>query len=365
VPSAHATDAVPATVTSVTAIPAATSVADPDGPTAGRATATPRVLAVDGNSLGHRAWHSSREDDPGDGSPVTTGAVLSMIATAWSYGPYDAVVVGFDHPVNRRRLEDPGYKAGRPPTPPELTAALGELRAHLADAGFQVEERHGAEADDLLAATAWACEARGWWCDLLSSDRDLTACVGPTTRLLRPRARFADIAVEDAATVQATYGIPPSAYSDLAALRGDPSDGLTGATGIGPKIAARLLRDHGSVAGLYAVLHDLPPRVEASLREARDRVERNLLLMAPIPHLEVDVEVAVARGIDAATTAAVLDGLGLAAAARRFHRAVTDPRPPQPPTPPPPTDADAPPAIAPAEVRTRPMATVTQQDALF
>jgi 5'-3' exonuclease len=335
---------------------------------------TPRVLAVDGNSLGHRAWHSARDDDPRDGTPVTTGAVVSMLATAWGYGPYDAVVVGFDHPVNRRRIEDPAYKAGRPPTPPELTASLEQLRDHLGRLGFQVEERHGAEADDLLAATAAACEDRGWWCDLLSSDRDLTACVTATTRLLRPRARFSDLAVEDEATIRRTYGIPPHAYTDLAALRGDPSDGLTGATGIGPKIAARLLRDHGSVAGLYAVLHDLPPRVEASLREARDRVERNLLLMAPIPHLEVDVDVAVALGFDVEAAAATLRELGLEAAARRLHRAITDP-PQVPPRPPPPDDADEPwgdlrtdeqPAeLRPAELRDTAPAVAVQQDALF
>jgi 5'-3' exonuclease len=296
------------------------------------------VLAVDGNSLGHRGFHSGRaEADRGEApAAYVTGAVVSMLATAWQHGPYGAVVVAFDHAVNRRKLDHPQYKAHRPDTHPELPAALADLRVHLADAGFTVVEHPGAEADDLLAATADACVAADCSCDLLSSDRDLTALVGPTVRLLRPRARFAELIVEDVAAVRATYGIDPEHYIDLAALRGDPSDGLVGATGIGPKTAARLVRDHGSIAGIYAALCDLPPRVEASLREARDRVEHNLVLMAPIPHLPVDVAGAVAAGIDMDRVSRTLDTLGLAAAARRFVRAVTTPAEPRPPAPPPP-----------------------------
>lgn len=323
------------------------------------------ILAVDGNSLGHRAFHSVRDDQQDDDRPLTTGAMIAMLATAWGYGPYDAVVIGVDDTVNQRKLDHPEYKAGRPPTPPELTAALELAVAHLDACGFHVEIHPGAEADDVLAATVDACDAAGWRCDLLSSDRDLTALVGPRTRLLRPRARFADLEVEDPEAVVARYGVPPARYTDLAALRGDPSDGLTGAHGIGPKIAARLLRDHGSVLGLYRALHDLPPRIEAALREARERVERNLALMHPLPHLQVDVAAALAAGIDVERVVAVLEPLGLDGAARRFARAVTDPPPAMPPAPPPPGDAEAPPPSPPTTPVRDDIASLGQQDALF
>lgn len=291
-----------------------------------------RLLAVDGDSLGHRGFHSARRD-PGDAAAATTGAVVAMLASAWMHGPYDGVVVGFDSPVNRRKADEPVYKAGRPPAPAGLAVSLGELRENLAACGFLVVQRHGAEADDVMAATVDACELRGWYCDVLSSDRDLTALVGAWSRLLRPLARFSDLVVEDEAAVLATYGVTARQYTDLAALRGDPSDGLTGAVGIGPKTAARLLRDHGSVSALYANLHQLPPRIEAILREARDRVERNLWLMAPIPHLEVDVEEAYRTGVVADRVHAVLAPLGLETTARRFARVLRSPPPPRPPAP--------------------------------
>lgn len=303
--------------------------------------APPRVLAVDGNSLGHRGFHSVRQEAEAQGwtAPFVTGAVVGMLASAWIEGPYDAVVIGFDHPINQRKLDVPEYKANRAATHPDLPGHLQALRGHLADCGFGVVEIEGAEADDLLAAAVAACEARGWSCDVLSSDRDLTTLVSPTTRLLRPRATFADLKVYDEVAVRAEYGVAPWQYTDLAALRGDPSDGLLGATGIGPKMAARLLRDYGSIDGMYAELHNLAPKVEAALRASRDRVMRNLRLMRPIPDLPVDVEAAVAAGVDHARVETTLDGLGLYAPARRFVRAVTaPPPPPMPPLPPEPDE---------------------------
>lgn len=303
-----------------------------------RDATAPSLLAVDGNSLGHRAFHSTR-DDP-DPAHAVTGAVVSMLASAWIHGPYDGLLVAFDHPVNNRKLDHPEYKANRDATDPDLRVRLVQLREDLDEAGITVVEEHGAEADDLLAAAADACLERGWACDLLSSDRDLTALVGPDIRLLRPKATFADLVVEDVAQVRRSYGIEPHQYTDLAALRGDPSDGLDGVTGIGPRIAARLLRDHGSVLGIYDVLLDLPPKLEAALRAGRERVERNLLLMAPVPHLSMDVEVVLQRGIDLDRLEPVLTGFGQARAARRLRRAVTSP--PPPPLPPAPPDPDPP-----------------------
>jgi 5'-3' exonuclease len=295
------------------------------------------VLAIDGNSLGHRAFHSTRED-PERGLHTVTGAVVSMLATAWIHGPYDGVVVGFDHPVNHRKVDHPEYKANRVDTDPDLREGLITLRQDLAACGFTVVEEEGCEADDLLAAAVDDCLDRRWSCDVLSSDRDLTALVTDDVRLLRPKATFSDLVVEDLEEVRRAYGIEPHQYVDLAALRGDPSDGLDGVEGIGPRIAARLLRDHGSVTGIYDALIDLPPRIEAALRAARDRVERNLVLMAPIPHLEVDVGISAQRGIDLDRIDTTLSGLGLDRAARRFRGAVT--APPRPPMPPPPEDPD-------------------------
>jgi 5'-3' exonuclease len=281
-----------------------------------------RLLAVDGSSIAHRAWHSTRGATGGDDLTAVVAAMASMLASTWRHGPYDVALVALDHPVNRRRELFPAYKAQRSPTEPGLRAVLDALPAALRAASVPVRVQEGAEADDLLAAAADGGDRRGWWTDLLSSDRDLTALVGPRVRLLRPRQRFADLAVEDVAAVEAAHGVPPIRYRDLAALRGDPSDGLEGAPGIGPATAARLLREHDDVPALYRSLADLPPRIADSLRRGREAVERNLLLMAPLPHLDADLDAARAAGPPLAGLVADLEARGAGGAAARLRRAL-------------------------------------------
>jgi DNA polymerase-1 len=308
-----------------------------------------QLLAVDGSSLVHRAWHSTRNDEDAARDGVVTAAFASMLASAWTHGPYRTLLVAFDHPVNHRRRDFPEYKAQRSATPEDLRAALERTREHLASAGVAVRRQEGVEADDLLAATSDDARARDMTCDLLSSDRDLIALVGGVVRLLRPRQRFTDLAVEDEDAVRATYGVDPERYIDLAALRGDTSDGLRGASGIGPARAARLVRDHGNVAAIYRALPDLPPAIARSLRDARDDVERNLLLMSPLPHLDVDLDDVVARGSPMDRIADMVEELGFHGAARRLRKATSTEDGPGraressiPPIPPPPSDADAP-----------------------
>jgi DNA polymerase-1 len=304
------------------------------------------LLAVDGSSLAHRAWHSTRDSEDEGRDGVVTAAFASMLATTWSHGPYAALLVAFDHPINHRRRDFPEYKAQRSSTPEGLRHAIDQTWEHLQTAGVAVRRAEGVEADDLLAAASDDARARGATCDLLSSDRDLIALVGGPVRLLRPRQRFTDLVIEDEDAVRTTYGVDPERYIDLAALRGDVSDGLTGAPGIGPARAARLIRDHGSVSAIYRALPDLPPALARSLREGRADVERNLLLMSPLPHLDVDLSDAFARGFPMEPLAAVVEELGFTGTARRIRRALVPEDPggasEMPPIPPPPADHEAP-----------------------
>lgn len=299
---------------------------------AGARPSAPHILAVDGHSLGHRAFHALA-DEPRAPSWLAAGMVR-MLAGVWQTGPYDAVVVAFDSSTNRRKQLDPVYKAQREEPPAELVDQLSDARQRLAECGFLVAEEDGAEGDDLLAATADRCVEAGWRCALLSSDRDLLALVSTDVRLLRPRASIAALGIYGPDEVVEEFGVRPDQYTDFAALRGDPSDGLDGVRGVGAKTAARLLRTYGDVAGIYAALCDLPPRLEAQLRAGRSIVERNLLLMAPLPGLVVDVGGAVAAGVDCDAVDAAFVPRGHGSTAGIFRRAVE--RPALPPLPPPP-----------------------------
>lgn len=297
----------------------------------------PTILAVDGNSLGHRAFHSTRDDSAAGPRPVTA-TVISMLAGLWQYGPYDAIAVAFDHPTNRRKHDFAEYKAQRGSTDPQIHVALDQLQQDLSACGMCILQIDGAEADDILASIADDCTSRRWRCDIASSDRDLIALISPSVRLLRPRASFGDLEVADVDRVRATLGIEPHQYLEFAALRGDPSDGLAGVPGIGPKTAARLIRDYVSVEGVFAAIGYLPPRLASALQDNRDIVERNMLLMSPIPHLDVDVAAIAACELDVDRVYEQVTALQLHDAATRFRRIVTAPTPSRPPMPPPPEE---------------------------
>ncbi|HEX9766102.1 MAG TPA: 5'-3' exonuclease H3TH domain-containing protein [Nitriliruptorales bacterium] len=289
------------------------------------------VLAVDGNSLAHRAWHALREERF-DGPWVAHG-VVRMLATAWAYGPFDAVLVAFDSRTNVRKVRYPDYKANREDKDPAFHEQFSQLREVVGACGFGDLVTEGYEADDVLAAVAAEAAGAGHTCYVLSSDRDLLALVSDRVWMLRPRGSMQDLTVYDPAGVEAEFGVPPERYMELAALRGDTSDNLPGVHGIGAKTAAKLLRSFGNLAELYAGLRWLPHDTANKLRAGREHVDRNLELMAPMGEHAIGVEAAVALGVDVGHVVATLRERGLRAAANSFRFAYG--RQPEPPPPPP------------------------------
>jgi 5'-3' exonuclease len=219
----------------------------------------PLLLAIDGDSLLHRAYHamedSEHRDD--DGRPVWgLRGLVTFIAGAAARLTPDALVVGFDSHVDAVRKADfAGYKAHRADKHPDLQSQLDQAPGLLAEAGFCVVVAPGYEADDVLASSAALARREGWRSVLVTSDRDSFALIDPGTSVLR----VLNGGIEDAPlltpdTLPAVCGVPPERYRDYAALRGDVSDNLPGARGIGSKTAARLLAAFRSVDEAFTAL---------------------------------------------------------------------------------------------------------------
>ncbi len=86
----------------------------------------------------------------------------------------------------------------------------------------------------------------------MTGDRDMYQCADERVTVLYVKTGGKGKGAEEVgpAEVEERYGIPPELVPDFIALRGDPSDGLPGAKGVGPKTAAELLRRHGSLEGV-------------------------------------------------------------------------------------------------------------------
>jgi 5'-3' exonuclease len=266
----------------------------------------PLLLAVDGNSLVHRAYHAAATgrhlDGDGRGVWAVHGLVGYLARAAARLRP-DGVLIGFDCPVTSARKTDfAGYKAHRPPKPAELVEQLAAAVEVLRAAAVPVVVPPGYEADDVLASAAAAARAAGWRCVALTSDRDAFALIDDTTSVLRLRnGGLENATLVTAASMPDTAGVEAWQYRDLAALRGDPSDNLPGIAGFGTTTAVRLLACFGSVdAALAAVEAGRGGELREAVGEqaagqllaaaARETLDRNRRLMRmrtdlPLPAL--------------------------------------------------------------------------------
>ena len=210
------------------------------------------LLVVDAPSLLYRAFYAlpkSITDD--DGRPVNAllGSINIVLREIEEHNPRAVVMCfGIDAAEYRVELFEP-YHADRPPMPDELTPQW-EAAPDLYEAlGWYVAHSADHEADDLLGSYAVVeSEAKGSTL-ILTGDRDMFQCVGKRVKVLYVRTGSRGAQIVDAAEVEARYGIPPELVPDFIALRGDPSDGIPGAKGVGEKTAASLLKRHGSLEG--------------------------------------------------------------------------------------------------------------------
>lgn len=204
------------------------------------------LLAVDGNSLLHRAFHASARSGfrTPDGHPAwAVRGLLSQLVAAVDRVSADVVVVGFDdRTASVRRERWPTYKAHRSPKPDTLHQQLDAAVDVLRGLGVRVVVPPGLEADDVLASVAAYAPTVGARTVVATSDRDSFALIGEHTRMLRILNGGVDASpLLDAQRLEMVTGVRPDQYLDYAALRGDTSDNLPGVHGFGPKTAARLL----------------------------------------------------------------------------------------------------------------------------
>lgn len=260
------------------------------------------VLAVDGNAIVHRAFHTRVGFRDTGGRPMwaVRGLLAQLVAAVDRVDP-DVVVVGFDDPaVSVRRERWPQYKAQRPDKLDTLVEQLATAVDVLRELGVQVVVPAGLEADDVLASVAAQAPAAGATTVVMTSDRDAFGLIDPHTRVLRIINGGVEASpMLTAERLELMLGVRPDQYRDFAALRGDPSDNLPGVRGFGPRTAARLLAALGSVGEAFAdldsggvlVVEAIGPARAARLAEPASRAawELNCQVMTMHPHVAVDL----------------------------------------------------------------------------
>jgi 5'-3' exonuclease len=213
------------------------------------------LLVVDAPSLMYRAFFalpSSITDGDGHAVNALLGTTNLVLFVAERHDPRAVVLCwGAEKAAYRAALYAP-YHADRPPMPPELERQWLQAPAFFDAFGWTSESDAELEADDLLGSLARIETAAGGETLIFTGDRDMFQCVGDRVTVLFPRGGKDGPEVVDAPGVRERYGIEPEQVPDFIALRGDPSDGLPGAKGIGAKTARDLLREHGTLEAVIA-----------------------------------------------------------------------------------------------------------------
>jgi DNA polymerase-1 len=241
-----------------------------------RATTSAPLLAVDAPSLLFRAFYALPDSIKApDGTPVNAllGATNLILREIERHGPR-AVVLCFGPDAAAYRVElYPAYHAERPEVPDGLAPQFADSRAFFGAFGWTVASHDSLEADDLLGSYAGAEAGAGGRALLLTGDRDMFQCAGTAVSVLYVRTGKQGAEEIGAKEVRGRYGIGPELVPDFIALRGDPSDGIPGAKGVGEKTAAELLRRHGSLeAVLDAAVRERRPALRGALLGARDEL---------------------------------------------------------------------------------------------
>ena len=243
------------------------------------------LLIVDGDSFAHRSFHalpkSIRRAD-GGGAGLLTG-VGNLLVRLWEEERPRAVLVAWDTltvPTYRHEALA-AYQSGRE-FDEELLDQL-ELAPRLVEAmGFAAVKAGGYEADDFLAAGVAFEEGRGGTALVASGDRDTFQLASERTTILQPQKGGGPLARIGPAEVRERYGVDPAQVPDFIALRGDPSDKIPGARGVGAKTAASLLAQYGSLESALA-------EGRFAAEAAALRLYRHVATMdrdAPLPALE-------------------------------------------------------------------------------
>ncbi len=248
------------------------------------------LVLVDALAAIYRAFFAIKSLSTKDGRPTNAvfGFIRALKQIEQEWRPSHMAVV-YDGGLPERRLSLlPSYKAQRPHMPDEMREQLAVTEEYLDAAGIARIRIDREEADDVMASLAEWGAAGAERILIASSDKDLFQLVGSNVRMIAPSAKAGEtIGVEE---IESKTGVLPEHVVEWLALVGDSSDNIPGVPGVGAKTAAKLLKQFGSLAGLWDRLDEVSSdRIRNVLAESRATVERNVRLVTLERSIDCDV----------------------------------------------------------------------------
>ena len=235
-----------------------------------------KLLLLDGHSLAFRAFYALPAANFSTVGGQHTNAVygfLGMFLTLMEKEQPTHVAAAFDLSGPTFREESfPEYKAQRPSTPEEFKGQIELIRRTLEALGVTTLDKESYEADDIIATLATEGAKDNMEVLICTGDRDSLQLVTEDVTVLYTLKGVSELHRFTPQAVEEKYGVTPTQYPDLAALRGDTSDNMPGVPGVGPKTAQKWIAKYGSLQGVIDNMDDIGGKVGANLRENIDNV---------------------------------------------------------------------------------------------
>ncbi|MBM6775413.1 DNA polymerase I [Olsenella profusa] len=293
-------------------------------------TAARTIAVIDGNSLMHRAFHAIRQPmnaPDGRSTNALFGFFNMFIKLVETFRP-DGVICAFDKGKPRVRMEMlPSYKAQRPPMDPALHEQFPMVKDLLRTLDVPVAELEGWEGDDILGTLARRGEAAGYDMYLFTGDRDMYQLTTDHVKVVSTKKGVSEVQVMDPASVKDLYhGITPELVPDFYGLKGDSSDNIPGVPGIGPKKAAALIVQYGSLDEVIAHADEVKGKMGENLRaHVEDAlVSRKVATIRTDAPIELDLADARFPTFDPAEVARAFSALGFTGMTSRLVRLAGD-----------------------------------------
>lgn len=233
----------------------------------------PKILVLlDGNALIHRAYHALPPLTTKEGEIVNAvyGFSMTLLAVLEKFKP-DYIAASFDlaGPTFRHEKFE-HYKATRVKAPDDLYAQIPRVKEVVRAFNIPIYEKEGYEADDCVGTLARQAEALNIETIIVTGDNDTLQLVTPHTKVFSIRKGIKDLVLYDEKTVEEKFGFKPEQLVDFKGLCGDASDNIPGVKGIGAKTATDLVKRYKNLEGIYAVLPELKPALQAKLEQEKE-----------------------------------------------------------------------------------------------
>lgn len=231
------------------------------------------VYLVDGSSYIHRAYHAIGNLSSSKGLPTnaTFGFTRMILKLFEEKKPkYLAVVLDAKGPTFRHEIYE-DYKATRPPMPEDLALQIPYIKAIVEGLGVKTIEREGYEADDIIGTLARLAEEKDYLAVIVTGDKDFRQLLSPQISLwdtMKDRVTYYENFTKE-------YGLEPGQVIDLMGLSGDSTDNIPGVRGVGEKTALNLIKEFGSLEGVFEHLEEVKGK---KLKENLEKSQEDALL---------------------------------------------------------------------------------------